>query len=79
MENEVKKHMRVNIRVPLEVKQWFEEEANNFGCPYSSLMAIALKGYIEQRESLASLKDLSSLVNDIEEIKNYLGKSSKTE
>lgn len=42
--------MRVNISIPYEVKQFFEDYSKKTGVPQSSLMALALSEYKDKIE-----------------------------
>ena len=45
------KTVRINIRMAEEMKTWYEKEAGRDGIPYSALMCIALRKYMEDRLS----------------------------
>lgn len=65
MEN---KEVRVNIRVSLETKRFFEELSKEVGAPQSSLMAMALKDYIDQKRAVRELPGLMKKLEDMEKI-----------
>lgn len=50
---------RVNIRVPVETKEWFQKEAKRYGTTMSALMAFVMVNYKEQKDSAKALSELS--------------------
>lgn len=50
---------RVNIRVPVETKEWFQQEAKRYGTTMSALMAFVMVNYKEQKEASKALSELS--------------------
>lgn len=44
--------VRVNIFMPLEVKEWYQETAKKYGASMSSYMAIALREYMVQKNMM---------------------------
>lgn len=67
------KEIRVNIRISSETKKFFENLSKEVGAPQSSLMAIALKEYIDQKKAI---EELPFILKKLEEISNK-GKVTK--
>lgn len=49
---------RVNIRISQDINQWFEARSMETGIAKSSLMALALSDYIDQKESIKAFRNL---------------------
>lgn len=65
MEN---KEVRVNIRISSETKKFFEELSKEVGAPQSSLMAMALKEYIDQKRTIRILPELMEQFEEMQEM-----------
>ena len=65
MEN---KEVRVNIRISSETKRFFEELSKEVGAPQSSLMAMALKDYIDQKRAVRELPGLMKKLEEMEKL-----------
>jgi DNA-binding ferritin-like protein len=50
---------RVNIRMPIEAKDWFKKEAKKYGTTMSVMIAFVLVNYKEQRDSARAVADLA--------------------
>ena len=74
MENKAKREVRVNIRISSETKNFFEELSKEVGAPQSSLMAMALKEYIDQKRTI---KMLPELMEQYEEMRKLLKEQEK--
>lgn len=66
---EGQKTERVNIRISTEIKEWFDNMAIETGISRSSLMAMALREYIDQKKGLKLMNDIPSLLASINKIK----------
>lgn len=64
---------RVNITISMDVKEWFQKQAESFGCPMSSMMAIALAQYKQQQEGMGVMKEMGKLYELIEQIQKDKG------
>lgn len=56
-----KNTIRVNIRLSQKVKGYFENKSNETGVAQSSLMALALEEYIDQKTMLQFAKTVEML------------------
>lgn len=63
------KEVRVNIRISSEIKKFFENMSKEVGAPQSSLMAMALKEYMDQKKVI---EELPGILKKIEEIKKTM-------
>jgi hypothetical protein len=59
---------RVNIAISNDLKDWFQSQAEGFGCSMSAMMVIALAQYKQQSEGLAAMNSLSELKELMEQI-----------
>ena len=50
IENDNLELVRVNIFMPNEVKEWYQEKAKKYGTSMSSYMAIGLREHMEQKK-----------------------------
>lgn len=66
--------MRINVTVSDRVNDYFEIKKAETGISKSSLIAMALNEYIDQREGLASLNDLQKVLSQLEDIKTVSNK-----
>lgn len=56
-----KKIYRVNVRVSEKIKSYFEQKSKDTGVSQSSLMALALDEYIDQKIMLEFTKRIDNL------------------
>jgi hypothetical protein len=59
---------RVNITISNELKEWYQKQAESFGCPMSSMMAIALAQYKQQQEGLTMMQNMGKLNELLEQL-----------
>lgn len=64
---------RVNITISDELKNYFEELSKETGASQSSLMALALKEYYEQKKII---KELPTILSKISFLENEIKKNS---
>ena len=57
---------RVNISISDELKNYFEELSKETGASQSSLMALALKEYYEQKKIVRELPSIFSKISELE-------------
>jgi len=67
--------LRVNIRISKNIKKWFEVKSSETGISQSSLMAMALGEYVDQKTSLETMGQMENFLLKIEELKNRLDES----
>ena len=65
--------MRMNIRISKKIRKYFEEKSEETGVPQSSLMALALEEYVDQKEVIrfTSTGGVQKIIDDLnKEVKN---------
>lgn len=62
--NDIYPTYRVNVRVSQKIKNYFEAKSKETGVAQSSLMALALDEYIDQKIMLAFTKNLEKYNKD---------------
>lgn len=58
------KKARINAYVSPELERWYREQAEKAGATISSMVAIALNSYREQRDAMQIMRDLLEKVGD---------------
>lgn len=78
MEN---KTVRVNINISPKVKKWFEQRSVETGISQSGLMSIAISEYMDQKETIRAMGDLTvymnkldSIISEFDDIKKFINK-----
>ena len=70
--------VRVNITIADELKKYFEDWSEKTGIPQSSLMALAISEYVDQKKAINSIGPIMeqmqqlSLASQTEAKNNYL-------
>lgn len=54
--------VRVNARIGKTLNEWLDSESSRTGVPKSTLIHLALEQYISQKQALASMQDMTSLL-----------------
>ena len=65
--------IRTNIRISKKIRKYFEEKSEETGVPQSSLMALALEEYIDQKEVIrfTSAGGVQQVIDNLKkEVKN---------
>lgn len=65
--------IRTNIRISKKIRKYFEEKSEETGVPQSSLMALALEEYVDQKEVIrfTSTGGVQKIIDDLnKEVKN---------
>lgn len=65
--------MRMNIRISKKIRKYFEEKSEETGVPQSSLMALALEEYVDQKEVIrfTSAGGVQKIIDNLsKEVKN---------
>lgn len=70
---------RINVRVATWINDWFDVKSKETGIAKSSLIAMALNEYIDQKEGLRAMQRVDYFTNQLEEIKNVVLKSDNKE
>lgn len=63
---------RVNIRVATWINDWFNAKSKETGINKSSLMAMALNEYIDQKEGLKAMSRVDYFTKQLDEVKKYI-------
>ena len=58
------KKARINAYVSHELERWYREQAEKAGATISSMVAIALNTYREQRDAMQIMRDVLEKVAD---------------
>lgn len=58
--------IRVNIRVSEKIKKYFEEKSDETGVSQSSLMALALEEYMDQKNMVKFSSNFENYINKIQ-------------
>ncbi|MEG0553867.1 MAG: hypothetical protein RR533_10160 [Carnobacterium sp.] len=53
---------RVNIKISDELKEYFEQKSLDSGASQSSLMALYLAEYVDQKKAMESMVELSQIL-----------------
>ena len=65
--------VRMNIRISKKIRKYFEEKSEETGVPQSSLMALALEEYVDQKEVIrfTSSGEVQKIIDNLrKEVKN---------
>ena len=65
--------IRTNIRISKKIRKYFEEKSEETGVPQSSLMALALEEYVDQKEVIrfTSSGEVQKIIDNLsKEVKN---------
>lgn len=60
--------VRVNTRIGYEANAWLDAESERTGVPKSTLIHLAVENYIQQKDAMRSMADLSHLVQAIQRL-----------
>lgn len=55
---------RVNIKISDELKEYFEVKSKESGASQSSLMALYLAEYVDQKKAMDSMVELSQILKE---------------
>lgn len=70
MENQLENKIhRVNIRVSQKIKSYFEKKSEETGVSQSSLMALALEEYIDQKEMIKFSSNMDKYIDQLDNSK----------
>lgn len=59
--------VRKNIRMSLEVADWYEARAKELGVSQSNLMVMALSEYIKQDKTIRMMSNLEKMIEKLED------------
>lgn len=69
--------VRVNIKISIAIKEWFEAKSKETGINQSSLMAMALSEYVDQKDGLKLMDNMTELMMKLDDIDNRMGEYEK--
>jgi len=64
--------VRVNTRISSEINDWLDEESKRTGVPKSTMIFLALEGYMQQKTAMRQVNVLAKLMDDIETLKTNI-------
>lgn len=73
MENSNTNTVRVNIKISRAIKTWFENKSEETGINQSALMAMALSEYIDQKEGMKLMDNMTAFMSKIDDIEQRIG------
>lgn len=66
------KLFRINSRIGIKQNEWLEKESAISGISKSSLMQMALEQYINQKEAVSAMNNISDLYERLDSIEKSL-------
>lgn len=66
--------IRVNITISDELKEYFKEWSEKTGIPQSSLMALAMSEYVDQKKAISAFVPMVEQMKKLEEQQNIVSK-----
>lgn len=70
MDNEREIKIRRQITLSSYFDDWLKAESRKLGIPVSSLIAMALKTYIDERKALENMSNIPDWLKQVETLKN---------
>lgn len=71
---------RVNTRIGADANAWLDAESERTGVPKSTLIHLAIEQYIQQKEVMGRMSDMSQLVDAVQRLEKKIeGKGLPTE
>lgn len=64
--------VRVNTRISKELNEWLDAESQRSGVSKSTLVFLALEGYMQQKTAMRQVNVLAKLIDDIETLKTNI-------
>ena len=69
--------IRVNTRIGSDANAWLDAESERTGVPKSTLIHLAVEGYIQQKDAMRAMTDLGQLVQAIQTLEKKVDELSK--
>lgn len=63
---------RVNTRIGADANAWLDSESERTGVPKSTLIHLAIEQYIQQKEVMGKMSDMSQIVDAIQRLEKKL-------
>lgn len=64
--------VRVNTRISKQANEWLDKQSETSGIPKSTLILLAIENYIQQKEVMERMSDMSVMLEKLEAIENKL-------
>lgn len=66
--------VRVNTRISKNLNDWLDKRSKETGYSKSTLVMLALENYYQQTEVVEKMGDMATIYQELQEIKDKLGK-----
>lgn len=64
--------VRVNTRISKQANEWLDNQSTSTGIPKSTLILLAIENYIQQKEVMERMSDMSELMDKLNKIESKL-------
>lgn len=64
--------VRINTRISAEANTWLDKRSHETGISKSTLVLLAIEGYMQQHEVMKRMSDMGELVSAIERMEERL-------
>lgn len=71
--------VRVNTRISEKANAWLDKQSNESGIPKSTLILLAIEGYIQQKEAMSMMNDFSQVIERLERLQESMERNEPTE
>lgn len=69
--------VRLTITLSPRVKEWIEVKSKEMGVTQNGLISMALNEYIDQKETIKAMGDLSQVMGRLDDISNSINRIMK--
>lgn len=63
---------RINTRISKKSNEWLDRESAETGISKSTLILLAVENFIQQKETMNAMSEMSNLVERLERIENKI-------
>lgn len=64
--------VRINTRISQNANEWLDNKSKETGIPKSTLVLLAIENYIQQKEVMEKMSDMTVLMEKLNAIENKL-------
>jgi len=64
--------VRVNTRISKQANEWLDNQSTSTGIPKSTLILLAIENYIQQKEVMERMADMSVMMEKLNAIESKL-------
>ena len=64
--------VRINTRISKKANEWLDNQSAETGIPKSTLVLLAIENYIQQKEVMEKMSDMTVLMEKLNAIENKL-------